>query len=74
MPVDIIQKSFWLVWNPQGSNPRYQHETEQSAISEAERLAKVNPGETFVVLESVCARRTDNLIRIDLRRDAEIPF
>lgn len=74
MAIDLTQKSFWLVWNPQGSNPRHQHQSEQSAITEAERLARGNPGQTFVVLESICARRTDNLIRIDLRPDAEIPF
>ena len=50
--------AFWIVWSPTGDPPpRYRHETENSAVAEAERFAQLRPGSTFVVLSSVCARR-----------------
>lgn len=65
---------FWFVWNPDGRSPQYKHQSEQSAIAEAERLARLNGGQTFVVLESICARRTDDMIRIEMRCDSDVPF
>lgn len=55
-------------------NPTHRHSSEASATSEAERLARLHPGETFVVLESVCARRVDDMLRLDMRQDREVPF
>lgn len=60
-------KAFWFVWNVHGGAPRFQHQSESSAIIEAERLARMNPGQTFVVLQSVCARVVTDMQRIDLR-------
>lgn len=65
---------FWFVWNPDGRNPARRHLTVSSAINEAERLARLHPGQTFVVLESVCARRVDDMLRIEMRQDCEVPF
>lgn len=48
---------FWLVWNPAGRNPSYRHHVRSAAESEAERLARLNPGQIFVVLEALCAKR-----------------
>lgn len=48
------QRMFWMVWNPNGRMPWFQHWTEQSANSEADRLAIACPGEKFFVL---CAER-----------------
>lgn len=69
-------KPFWMVWNPNGHAPTFRHPSKESAEREAERLARANPDRTFVVLESVCARRVDSMICIDLRPTAEdeIPF
>lgn len=70
------EDAFWLVWNPQGRNPTRQHEYYQQAVSEAERLARNNPGETFIVMESVCARVVDSMKKIDMtpnNRDC-VPF
>lgn len=68
-------KKFWMVWNPEGGPPTYKHPTEQSAITEAERLAMNNPRATFVVLEATKARRVDMMQRIDLSEPIEdIPF
>lgn len=53
-------KQFWLVWNPEGRAPTYQHDSEESARSEAERLAKLNPGQSFYVLETVgCVKKIE---------------
>lgn len=41
---------FWLVWNPMGRIPRFQHETYQSARAEADRLARSCPGQHFYIL------------------------
>lgn len=47
-------KPFWLVWNQSaGYPPRFCHETRISAEKEAERLARLNPGQEYVVLEAV---------------------
>lgn len=45
--------SFFLVWNPEGRNPRYRHDTLDGATEEATRLAKANPGVEFYVLETI---------------------
>jgi hypothetical protein len=58
------EKAFWLVWSPTGVRPpKYRHASEQSAVTEAERLAQAHPGQLFVVLEAVAARRVDNMVR-----------
>lgn len=71
------EKAFWLVWSPTGVRPpKYRHLTEQSAITEAERLAREHRGQLFVVLEAVAARRVDDMQRTMFAggpRD-EIPF
>lgn len=68
-------KQFWMVWNYAGGTPHYQHQSEQEAIAEAERLASRNPGQSFIVLEAICARKSDTMQRLDLRGiDDEIPF
>lgn len=41
---------YYYVLNPQGSVPRYRHETEDSARIEAARLAGMAPGAEFQVL------------------------
>lgn len=68
------RKPFWLVWNPQGYNPQHKHNSEDGATREAERLARANPGQTFIVMESVGALVVDNIQRTDLRPGSELPF
>ena len=74
MSSDLRCAPFWFVWNPDGRSPSFRHRSEDSAVAEAERLARINPGETFVVLESVCARRVDSMLRLDMRAGDGIPF
>lgn len=71
-----ITAPFWLVWCPTGYDPVHKHPTHESAVTEAERLARLHKGETFVVLESVCARKVDDMRRIDFRQpeNNDVPF
>lgn len=48
---------FWLVWRPHGTHPSFKHPTETSAVREAERLAKANPGTEFHVLKMTSRSR-----------------
>lgn len=41
------------VWNPAGRLPTYVHPTLESALDEAERLTRCNPGQRFVVMAPV---------------------
>jgi len=63
---------FWMVWNPDGNPPKYRHDTEAAAETEAERLARLNPGSRFFVLEAVGLRCVDNMHRIDLRKPLSV--
>lgn len=67
--------TFWVVWNPNGQNPRYRHASRLDAEQEAGRLARANPGKEFFVLAAatvVC--KSD--ISVQRFRDpaGEIPF
>ncbi len=46
-------KIFYLVWNEQGDCPTFKHLSFTSAQQEAKRLAKLNQGQKFHVLESI---------------------
>lgn len=75
MPIAHDEKGgFWVVWNPERRPPMYRHMNEEDAIREAERLARMSPGETFIVLQTVCARRVNDMQRIDMRVDPGLPF
>ncbi len=69
-----MQKTFWLVWSGGGS-PTYRHDDEGRAIAEASRLARLNPGTSFAVLESIAVvKKSDVTIeRCDPMGD-DIPF
>lgn len=42
--------TFWMVYNPRHSAPRVQHPTHKEAVAEAQRLARLQPDDTFYVL------------------------
>lgn len=65
-------EKFWLVWNPAGNSPRYKHPSEESAEREAERLAALNPSDSFYVLEALTCSR--NIAVRTTRLEHALPF
>jgi hypothetical protein len=66
---------FWMVWSERGHAPTYKHDSNRSATSEAERLARTNPGERFYVLRAMRYVERHDVIRVELNiGDEEIPF
>lgn len=75
-----MPSSFWMVWNPEGNAPRFKHDTIAAAVTEAERLARLNRGAEFYVLMAVEVRQVDDMKRITLHPEGssderfELPF
>ncbi|MPW17903.1 hypothetical protein GCT13_13385 [Paraburkholderia sp. CNPSo 3157] len=70
-------KAFWLVWSPSGvTPPKYRDESRESAIAEAERLARERVGAEFYVLAATDLRAVDRMVRTQLLSidDRDIPF
>jgi hypothetical protein len=65
---------FWLVWNEANGLPTYKHDSEQSARSEAERLAKNRQGEEFHVLELVDSCKVKTVFWRSQQQNDDIPF
>lgn len=75
MQDDLTRAHFWMVWHEDGNQPRYRHYSKRSAIDEAERLAKLSPGEVFFVLKAtagVIAKEPD-VERLKFKPD-DLPF
>lgn len=66
--------AFWLVWNPSRGAPTFRHDSKLSAIAEAERLARANPGSEFYVLQALVLRCVDDMQRVVLGDVDELPF
>lgn len=47
------RNKFWMVWNEGRMPPRKKHPSRLEAEKEAERLAKYQPGDKFIVLEAI---------------------
>lgn len=58
----MIHEFFWMVWREGGTAPTFKHNDMNAAAKEAERLARLNPGETFHVMECIasCAKTDVN--------------
>lgn len=66
---------FYVVWNPNGQMPRYQHTSYESACTEAGRLARLSPGMDFHVLACVATARKNDLVFQEYEHDSDpIPF
>lgn len=69
------QRKFWMVLGE--GTPTYRHPSQESAEREAERLARMVPGQSFVVLEavsSVCKSDVDWKILVDPDPRKDVPF
>jgi hypothetical protein len=67
-------KRFWMVWNVGNRAPAYKHHSLKDAEIEAERMAKINPGSEFVVLEAVSACKYVTPVTWVQLSDEDIPF
>jgi hypothetical protein len=68
-------EAFFIVWNPEGTNPQFRHESFSMAAREAERLTMMNPGKHFFVMQAHRRVSTAKPIEIeDFDTDLEIPF
>jgi hypothetical protein len=70
-----MQQHFWMVWSPSGHAPTRRHLKWDSARVEAERLAGLNPGKEFWVLEAVgsCRKASVDWQMVPGRND-DVPF
>ncbi|WP_375187719.1 hypothetical protein [Sphingobium yanoikuyae] len=67
--------AFYIVWNPEGQNPRVRHEGWCGAAEEAKRLAIANPGQEFFVMQAHRRVTTPQPVEIeDFYTDLEVPF
>lgn len=66
--------TFWLIWNEKGRVPTYKHATMASARAEAERLSRLQPGDTFHVLQCVASCRKIDVEWTDHVCVGEPPF
>ena len=48
-----MNEPFWMIFREYGGSPTVKHPTESQARAEAMRLARINPGEKFYVLQSI---------------------
>jgi len=64
----------YLVWNMSRGFPTCSHATIETAIKESERLAKLNPGETFHVMASIGAATVEKPAVFRLHKGVEKEF
>lgn len=56
----MARQKFWMVLGR--GTPTFRHYTKASAVTEAERLASLNPGQEFHVLESLAACKKQDVV------------
>ena len=65
--------AFWIVWNPQGQNPKHRHANPELARKEAERLAFQNPGQEFIVMLAIGKAIKRDVDWVEVNED-DLPF
>lgn len=67
MSADGERSGFFLVWTPSNERtPTYRHPSSDAAEKEADRLAKLNPGQDFYVLAAISKSRVYGLVTTQL--------
>ncbi|MBS1724998.1 MAG: hypothetical protein JSS66_18825 [Armatimonadetes bacterium] len=68
-------KIFWMV---HGNGPCHvRHATQEIAVAEAKRLARLNPGERFYVTEATSVHFKNDVQSVSIRKwdaDRDLPF
>ena len=64
---------FWMVWNPNGNAPTFRHHHPEAAKVEAERLARLHPGQKFHVL-ALIGTCEFQAVKWQVFGEGEIPF
>lgn len=57
---------FWIVWTPDGMNPKVKHSSYEKAVREAERLAALSTERSFFVLRAESVSRVSNVVTTKL--------
>ena len=66
------KKMFWMVYSRNGRHPpKFEHNNRDGARAEAERLARLNPGLRFYILEATDTVVVENPCKWE---DLSIPF
>jgi len=67
-------EAFFIIWCPTGPHsPKHRHVSRGAAVKEAERLARVHPGNEFYVMQADTMRTVDDMKRVDFEAP-DIPF
>lgn len=65
----------YYVYEPSSGYTKFQHNNEEAARKETERLARDNPGKTFIVLKSIASCCVNNIKWEEHKEiEHEIPF
>lgn len=73
--MNYTRGKFWIVWCPTGvTSPSYRHESYESAVAEAERLARCSGSAEFYVMGAETMRKVDNMARTDFVDTDKPPF
>lgn len=65
---------FWMVLADNSSETRFRHDTAEKAKTEAKRLAGLNPGVRFFVLQSIGAMVKNDPVSWEDHETDPIPF
>jgi len=72
----MARDKFWMVLG--NGTPTYRHPAKSTAVAEAERLARMNPGTEFVVLESLAVCKKTEVLweatSVDNSESDHVPF
>lgn len=68
---ELLYRPFWLVWSRQIGVVGDECATEAEAITQAERSARQNPNNSFIVLQAQHARQATDMLRVRLHAAAD---